>query len=166
MNHKGDTLLNRRRTRIRRWVLSHTPEWLREHSFEIFVSLLCLFAGIPLIFGRVDPRSLEAALPTPLVLVWGLILTLGPIAMLSGVIGANRGNKPLEERVFYARIEAWGLSALAYASYIYAGAILSQLSGAGWVASMLVIAFGGTCHIREIDIQLRITEIRAGVGLS
>lgn len=129
------------------------------------MALLCLTAGVPLLLGRVDPTSLEATLSPMLVLIWGAILVLGPIAMLIGVVVANWGEKPLEKRIFWARIEAWGLTALAYAAYIYAAAILSTLNSSGWVAAMLVIAFGGTCHIREVEIQLRITELRSGIGL-
>lgn len=157
--------MNRRRTKMRRWVLRHIPMWVLQHNFELLVGFLCLVGGVPLLFGKVDPTSLEATLPTPLVFVWGLILTIGPLAMLVGVIGASRESKPVEERVVFERIEAWGLSALAYAAYIYAGAILSHLNSQGWIAGMLVLAFGATCHIREIDIQLQLTELRYGAGL-
>lgn len=153
-----------KRTKVRRWVRKHIPTWLVLYDFEIFVALLCLLAGVPYLLGEVDPASLEAKLPKELVTVWGFILTIGPLAILIGIFKHYRAVR-IEDRVFWCRIEAWGLSALAYSAYIYASAILLNLPTQGWIAAMLVYAFGAVCHVREIDLQLQVVETRAKMGL-
>lgn len=152
------------RTRVRRWIYNHIPMWFRKYNFEVFAALLCMFAGIPLLFGQVDPKSMEASLPPSLVIAWGLILSLGPVGIITGLWGSSISER-LEDQIFWRRIEAWGLSALAYATYIYVGVLLVNAPSTAWIASMLILCFGFTCHVREIDIQLRITDVLSEVGI-
>lgn len=156
--------MHTRRTRIRRWVRSHLPLFVVQYSFELFVAILCLLAGVPYLLGEVDPQSLEANLPMPLVTVWGVMLTIGPLAMLAGIYRHYKATH-IEDVIFWQRVEAWGLSVLAYSAYIYAGAVLASSSKDGWIAAILVATFGAVCHIREIDVQLQVVETRMKMGL-
>lgn len=156
--------MNRIRTKIRRWWRRTLPNWMFAYDFEIFTAILCLLGGLPLIFGRVEPTSLEAQLHPYLVLAWGLILCVGPVAIIVGIARSHNAEE-IEDQLFWQRTEAWGLTALAYAAYIYAGAIFLTLSRSGWIAACLVVAFGFTCHLREVDIQLKITDMRYRLGL-
>lgn len=153
-----------RRTKVRQWVYNHTPLWFRLHSFELFTALLCVLGGIPLLLGKTDPGSLEAAMPSTFILVWGVMLVAGPAAILPGLILANRAELE-EDEIFWRRVEAWGLSALAYSAYIYAFVAMFTNFQTGFVAGLLILDFGFTCHIRELEIMLRIANVRLKAGL-
>lgn len=149
---------------MRRRVNSMIPEWLSFNAFEIFVSILCLGSGIPLVAGQIESQSLEARLPGLLVQAWGLALVLGPLALILGIY-KSWNEAQLTEYIFWERIQAWGLSALAYAAYIYAVLLLVSGGTGAILAAFFVLEFALTCHIRELTIQLRLVDIRLELGL-
>ncbi len=99
-----------------------------------------------------------------MVQLWGLALVLGPVAVMTG-IAKSWNEARLSEYVFWERIQAWGLSALAYAAYIYAVLLLISGGSGAVVAAFFVLELGLTCHVRELTIQLRLAEIRLELGL-
>lgn len=154
---------NSRRTRWRRMVYKRLPRWMRNHDFEIFAAVLTVFAGLPLLFGQVASASVESLLPLFVVKVWAFVLTLGGILIMTGVFMTYKTMFP--QRAFWMRIEALGLTALAYACYLYSICIIAVTLVASWPAAMLVLAFGLTCHTRELAVQLQLADFRSGMGL-
>jgi len=152
-----------RRNRIRRRVYRLIPDWYRKNDFEIFASLLCFFAGIPLLLGDIRPASLEATLPIWVVIVWAYVISFSPALIIIGLL--KRGSRSISESIFWIRVEAMGLTALAYSSYIYSIAIVTSNVGMGWPAAMLIVAFGLTCHTRELGLQVRIGDFLLGLGI-
>lgn len=51
----------------------------------VFVLALCIFAGVPLIFGLTDSGSLDAYLPKWAIAIWGLLLVGGAAGSLVGM---------------------------------------------------------------------------------
>ena len=154
---------HRRRSRIRRAIYRRVPKWLKRHDFEVFAACLGILGGLPLVLGQVRPKSVEDVLPRAIVFGWGLILVLGCIAVLTGIIAASRTVFP--QRAFWMRVEAMGLTALAYFSYMYLLCILAVSPSTGWVAAMLILTFGLVCHVRQATIQLEIEDYRLSLGL-
>lgn len=157
-------LIDSRRTRMRRWVYNHVPRWLRKNDFEVFAALLSFVGGLPLLLGQIQSKSLEDSLPEFFVRVWGATLCNGAVLIALGLFMASRKDVR-SDSIFWERIEALGLTALAYMSYIYAAVILVASPTTGWLVAMLVLGYGLTCHSREIVIQLKIVDYRAEVGL-
>ena len=153
-----------RRARLQRKVYNRIPSWFRHNDFEIFASMLCFTAGIPLLLGEIRTSSLESTLPYAVVMAWASILTFSPILVVTGLY--RRGSRPVAESVFWIRIEALGLTSLAYSSYIYSVAILTNNPVMGWPASMLIIGFGLTCHTRELGLQVKIADFLLGLGVN
>jgi hypothetical protein len=152
-----------RRARLRRRIYRKLPNWLKKHDFEVFASVLGMFSGLPVLLGKVDPQSVEALLPGPVVFAWGLTLVFGCLCVLIGVFQGSRRTYP--KRIFWMRVEALGLTALAYYCYIYAVCILGFNFTNGYPAAMLILTFGGVCHVREATIHMEIEEYRASLGL-
>jgi hypothetical protein len=153
-----------RRARLRRRIYNRIPAWFKNNDFEIFASMLCFFAGLPLVLGKINPASMEALLPIWVVFSWGFILSFSPLLIVLGLV--KRSSRPVSESIFWIRVEAIGLTALAYSSYIYAVAIISAGVGAGWPAAMLITAFGLTCHTRELGLQVKIADFLLGLGVN
>jgi hypothetical protein len=63
------------------------------------------------------------------------------------------------------RVEALGLTALAYYCYLYTVCIIGFNFASGRSASMIILAFGVTCHIREAAVMTEIDEYRRTLGL-
>lgn len=152
-----------KRTKIRRWILSRVPPWIRERDFQIFASILIFVAGLPLLFGEPAPGSIESALPPLLIKVWASVLVIGPVAIFVGAFMGYRRRFP--ERITWMRVEAWGLTALAYACYGYAAVILAaEVPGSGIPVAM-VLTLGIVSHLREASIQLDVADFKEAIGI-
>lgn len=152
-----------RRARLRRKIYAKLPRWLKRHDFEAFAAVLSIVGGLPILFGQVEPASPEAILPAVIVYAWATILVLGGVAVLVGIVMGSRHVHP--ERVFWMRVEALGLTALAYFSYIYMVCILAVSAKTGWPAAMIILAFGSVCHVREVAIQMELEQFRRNLSL-
>lgn len=152
-----------RRARIRRRVYAMLPEWLKNHDFEVFAAVLGVFAGFPILLGQVQPSSPEDLLPRPVVFLWALTLVLGGMTILVALIFSSRVNFPA--RVFWMRMEALGLTAVAYFCYVYAICIMTIAIRSGWPAALLVLAFGCVSHVREASIHDELETYRKSLGL-
>lgn len=139
------------------------PIWLQKHDFEVFVAFLGLISGVPFVLHKVQAKSVEAVLPEPVVRTWGLVLVLGCAAILLGVFQSSR--KAYPNRILWMRVEALGLTALAYYCYIYTCCIVAFNGFDAWPAAMIILAFGGTCHLREASVHQEIYEYRVDLGL-
>lgn len=115
------------------------------HPFQIYMLLLCLFTGLPLLFGRYEPRSIEAQLPGWGVTLWGATLFFGALVALVGIFLPNRVNGLL--------VEGIGLIATGVAAIIYAVAIIFTIGSAGVVASGIVVGFGISCVVRWFQLN-------------
>lgn len=127
--------------RWRRTILRHTPPVLFEYPFELFLSVLCLLSGLPMLLGLATPRSIEALLPWPVVRMWALALIVGSVSTSYGLLRASR-------------VPAFtGLRLLGDASLIYAVAILIVAGWRGLLASMLTLAFATACLARAFHLS-------------
>lgn len=157
---------NRLRTRVRRWVYARIPEWIRRRDFEVFTAALCLTASIPILFFNQEPGQATVILPGAVEYGWSITLFLGPLLVISGIYMNTRHWSRPERGIVWARIEALGLTMLAYVGYIYWGCIayVVGISNALF-ASTVVLAFAFICHVREIQIQLDIVSYKSAMGV-
>lgn len=155
------------RTKARRWVYKWIPAWLKRRDFEIFTSVLCLSVGIPVVFGGLSAGESPRALPQTVEYIWSLNLVIGPILVLVGIYMSNRRTyqeMPAESLVWY-RVEALGLTILAYVGYIFVLAIIMANGTSTLTATALILALALTCHLREVTIQLDIADFKLAVGV-
>lgn len=152
-----------RRARLRRKIYAKLPRWLKRHDFELFAAILSIVGGIPILLGQVDPSSPEDILPRPLVLVWASVLVIGGFSILVGVLLGSYRVFP--ERIFWMRVEAFGLTALAYFCYLYTFSILLVAIEGGWTAAAIIFALGAVSHVREVAIQMELEDYRRNLGL-
>lgn len=149
--------------RMRRTIYRRIPKWIRQHDFEVLVAVLCLSAGIPLLISdEVDASSVNATLPTSLVLLWSIILALAPIVVLLGLWQSSR--RTMAESTLWMRIEAWGLRALAYVGYLYWFAILLVHHLDAFPATQIVLIFAATCHSRATGQVIKVEDYLADLG--
>lgn len=119
------------------WVAKRFPLPLLLHPFQIFLSALCVVAGLPFLLGFTpEPGSLESLLPSWLVLWWGGNLVVG--GGLS-FVGVAFGLKV---------VERLGLALLAPAAFIYGGGILIDAGAQAFIGGAIILAFGMACFIR------------------
>jgi hypothetical protein len=147
---------------LRRRVFYKLPKWIRLHSFEVFLSGLCALSAIPLLLGETSAQSVEAILPRWIVFCWALTLLWGPVLTVSGLYMGIRLSYP--DRLFWQRLEAWGLSMLAYVGYLYSLCIFLFLGVDSLVAAAIILGFGMTCHFRVLAILVGIYEFLEGIG--
>jgi hypothetical protein len=149
--------------RTRRAIYRRVPAWIRHHDFEVLVTILCLSAGIPLLFtDEVDATSVNATLPKLLVLAWSVILAFAPIAVIIGLWQASR--RKMADSTLWMRIEAWGLRALAYIGYIYWFAIIVVHHLDAFPATQIVLIFAATCHSRATGQIIKVEDYLADLG--
>lgn len=116
----------------------------------LFVLLLCVASGVPLIFADATPGTLEAKLDPPWVLAWGVMLSGGAfLAMLGG----------LRQTVNGVITEQVGSVALGFACLMYATAIWITVSWAGTVPIALILGFGAASFWRWWQLQLYMKKV-------
>lgn len=152
--------------KVRKKLYDKIPLWIKKHDFELFTAVLCLTAGIPLLTGNVRSDSVESQLPSIIVTGWGICLVLGPIFIYLGVFKAYTGVKDLITHIFWMRLEALGLTMLAWASLVFGVCVLSVNLYGGWLAAMLTFSLFLTCLSRELYIQNKIEMYKTGVGIN
>lgn len=151
------------RSRVRRKIYSRLPQWLKKHDFELFAAVLSIFGGLPLAIGQAEPGSVDALLPSPLVTLWGMVLVIGGTLVILGVVfGAHR---KFPDRAFWMRLEAVGLTGLAYFCYLYTICLWGVAPKTAWLGSLIILAFGITCHVREAAVLMKLEDYRLGLGL-
>lgn len=99
----------------------------------LFVLVLCVIVGVPLIFANATPGSIASQLPPVAIVAWGCMLSGGSLLSL---LGATR------QTVNGVIVEQVGSVALGFACLIYAGAIWAAVQWAGSVPMGILFAFG------------------------
>lgn len=122
----------RKLPRWRRAILTRAPRALLEEPFEIFLALLCLLAGIPLLLGAPEPESLNRLLAPAVVKLWGIMLVIGSGAVLVGLVPRMRW------------VQIKGLQLLGLAALVYAIAVLA-LGTRGRLPGLITLAFALAC---------------------
>ncbi len=127
--------------RTRKLFRFRLPKAILESPWEMFVALLCVLAGIPLLINGPDKSasSIDKVLPPILVYVWGGTLLIGGILILWG---------RSQRRTSNFRLERGGLALLASAGLIYGAGILVARGQAAIVAVLTIYTFVATCLVQ------------------
>jgi hypothetical protein len=118
--------------------------------FEFVIMLFLAFGGASTLTHLGTPSSITKVLDEPILIVWGILLSLGSITAFVGIVWPYRETTALV-------IEQIGLIAVAGASLIYAVVLLSQLEsiqGAS-VLTAFVGGFGTAAVWRAFRIGIR-----------
>lgn len=62
------------------------PVPARRHPHQVLVAALLMVSGLPILFGGPRPGSVNAALPTPLLMLWAGVLTAGGAMVVAAAI--------------------------------------------------------------------------------
>jgi hypothetical protein len=157
------TNLARRSAEFRRKLYKRLPKWIVANDFEFLASVLCLGAGVPLLLGKIQPKTVDALLPKPIVFAWGLTLTLGSLLILACILHEILHKVP--QIPGWLRFKALGLSCLGYACYLYALCIGVTSFRTSGVTVALTLAFGFVCHLRDMQIHADLETLRDHLGL-
>lgn len=137
-------------------VVTHSLESGR-HPFELFVLILGVVAGLPLMIEGPTPGSTQALLGNGLIRVWGAMFGGGCLIALIGVLWA-----PIVRRVRGGGratsgllIEQVGLVAVGFGTIIYAIGLAVAPNGtpSRYVPLGLVLALGIASFWRAVQIQ-------------
>ena len=120
----------------------------------LFVLMLCVVSGVPLIFANATPGSIASQLPAPAIVAWGIMLAGGSLLSLLGT---------MRQTVNGVIVEQVGSVALGFACVIYAGAIWAKVQWLGSVPMFFLLAFGLASFWRwgQLQAYLRAVEIQA-----
>jgi hypothetical protein len=102
----------------------------------LFVLVMCVVSGFPLILANAAPQSIVAQLDDPWVVTWGVMLTGGSLLTLVGALWQSP-NGVVAEQV--------GSIALGSACVIFAAAIWGYVRWQGSVPMLLTFGFGVAC---------------------
>lgn len=99
----------------------------------LFVLLMCVVSGVPLVFANATPQSILAQMDDVTIVAWGVMLTGGSLLTLTGM---------LRQTVNGVIIEQIGSVALGFACVIFACAIWGYVQWRGSVTMFLVFGLG------------------------
>lgn len=110
----------------------------------VFILMMCVVSGIPLLLGRATPGSINDQLDKPQVITWGVLLVLGASTTLVGMFRQSVNGVILEQV---------GSVAVGGACWIYAGAIWAQVGEGGTVPGGIIFGLGSACFWRWGQLQ-------------
>lgn len=110
----------------------------------LFLLVLLVIVGVPLIFANATPGTVADQLDTPWVVAWGIMLSGGSLVSLVGAVRQTAGAVIAEEV---------GSVALGFACLIYAGAIWGKVQWAGSVPMFILFALGGASIVRYFQLR-------------
>lgn len=117
------------------------------NPFELFVLVLGIISGAPLILGHIVPGSTAALLNPVLLVVWAVILIVGSTVALTGAFWPGRPHIGL-------LYEQFGLVITGVGVLIYTAGLLLTVQAPGrWLAAGLAGAYGLACFCRAWQIQ-------------
>ncbi len=119
------------------------------HPFETYLLALAVVSGVPLIFGGGNSRTIDASLPPTLVVVWGVMLTVGSSMALVGSYWRGR-------QITGLVLERAGLVGVGGAAIVYAVAALLAVGSDALFSSCITAGFGAACFAQARRIALRI----------
>lgn len=119
-----------------RLLLRHVPQGILLRPFELWISTLCLIAGVPLVGGAPAPTSIDALLPDWMARWWGAMLIVGALLVTAGLFRPR------------SHLERLGHSLLGPAALVYALAIVTILGARGALSSAIIFGFGLACLTR------------------
>lgn len=117
-----------------------------EQPFEVYLSIMCVFAGVWLVLGGAEPAALDEVYPSWLVRVLGAELALGGAVTVWGL------GRPQDTA------ERFGLSCLAAACIVYSFALGIGLGADGVVPGAIVFGLGLACLARRGSVRRVITQ--------
>ena len=131
-------------TRRRRWLLRHAPEQLIEYPLEALLGPWGVLSGLPVALGLSRPGTLEALLPSWIVIAWGIALFVGGLTVTIGL--ARRD---------YGSVVARGAQLCAGACVCYGIAISATIGWGGLAAGGLLIVIGALLYLRAWWLRTR-----------
>lgn len=115
------------------------------HPFQTYLLLLCIIAGVPILFGRIGASSIESELPFWLAFIWALLLFLGSAVGLVGAYWRGDYTNALT-------IERIGLAIVGSAACVYAVVIIVNTGWDRLIPAAITLAFGVASLRRARDI--------------
>jgi len=134
------------------------PEPSSRHPLIIFFLILTLVSGlsIELSADRTAPQSINAALPSWGVILWGYALIIGSAAVLAGLVLQGKAPRLVTGVLF----EQVGLAMLGSAAIVYSAAVLAAAGWQGAYPAGITFGFGVACIYRWISLQRGILRAR------
>lgn len=118
---------------------------------QVLVAALLMLSGLPILFGGPRPGSVTAALPTPLVLLWAGVLTLGGAMVVAAAV------VPPVAALF---LELIADPPLAVMCAVYAASVLMLAGTRGLVPAAIVTAAALAFAIRGVQVGRTLVAVR------
>lgn len=99
----------------------------------LFVLVMCVVVGLPLVFANASPNTIASQLDPVLQVAWGIMLSGGSLLTLAGA---------MRQTATGVIVEQIGSIALGVACLLYAGAIWVSVQWVGSVPIAIVSGFG------------------------
>lgn len=120
------------------------------HPDEFLLLLLCIVAGVGIVFGDVpEPGTIEASLPRWAAVLWGYGLLIGPAITIVGISLATTAKRRLDGLV----TEQVGQVVTGGVAAFYGVVLLVEAYPASLVSACIVFAFAGARFWRWFQIQ-------------
>lgn len=127
------------------------PVPARRHPHQVFMAALLMVSGLPILLGGPRPGSINASLPTPLLMLWAGVLTLGgALVVLAAIV-------PPLAALF---LELIADPPLAVMCLVYAASVLMVAGSRGLVPVALVTGLALAFAIRAIQVMRTLTLLR------
>lgn len=144
--------------------LRATGRMMSEMPFEVFITILCLMAGLPMALGILPPpTSLVRTLPVWAIRCWGSLLSLGGITTLTGLFLSHATKKRRFVEGLY--IESAGMAILGSGALVFG---LTIFVAAGWHAMFSVLVYfvmAASCFFRYRATRHTVKKMKEAIGI-
>lgn len=121
------------------------------HPFQRYLLALAVLGSLPILAGEPTAGSIEALLPSYVVLTWSVLLLIGSVTALLGVYWPLR--EPVTPASFITALflERLGLAVVWPTALVYAVIIVIVIGWSGLLTAAIVAGFGWASRRRMRD---------------
>lgn len=127
----------------------------RRHPAQVVLAVILMVSGLAILLGGTRPGSINASLPTPLVMLWAGVLTVGGAMVVAAAI------VPPLAALF---LELAADPSMAIMCGVYAASVFTVAGGRGAVTAGVVAGIAASYAIRAYQVARTLAAARKEIS--
>lgn len=128
------------------------PVPARRHPYQVFVSVLLVLGGLPILGGGPRPGSINEVLPPLLVYVWAVVIVAGGALLVAAALVTSPVTALYLERIAH--------SPIALMCAVYAGSLMSLVGLRAAFSAGIVAGIAVAAVVRAVQVSRTLRKLR------
>lgn len=137
---------------------------MSEMPFEVLITLMCLFSGLPMALGILpSPSSVLSTLPVWAIRCWGVMLSVGGLTTIIGLLMSHATrNRKFVEGLY---IEGGGMLILGSGALVFGLTIMAAAGMRSIFSVCVYLALTASCFFRFRTAKQTVRKMKEAIDL-